>query len=132
MEEHTIPKLAFNKRSNMLLRLSTFLVLLSTTYSQQPATINVDRNWKIPETTKVGSLVKTAEVQGENNETVTFSLSLEDPFNPNQENPFWIHPHNVNRFVFDSYHRETNKIHFKGFVYLNKSLEGKVSAVCGT
>lgn len=79
----------------MLILLTTLFVLASTTKSQQPATINVDRNWKIPETTKVGSLVKTVEVQGENNETIVFSLSTDDPFNPYQENPFWIHPQNV-------------------------------------
>ena len=79
----------------MISQLYILIILLTAAQSQQPATINVDRNWKIPETTKVGTVVKTVEVQGENNATIVFSLSLEDPFNPNQENFFWIHPHTV-------------------------------------
>jgi hypothetical protein len=79
----------------MLLLLSSLFVLVCNSKSQQPTTINVDRDWKIPETTKVGTIVKTVEVPGENNETIQFSVSLDDPFNPNLENPFWIHPHSV-------------------------------------
>lgn len=88
------------------------LLLFSTTQSRgiEPATIAVDRNWSIPESTKVGTIVKTVNVQGENNQTVNYSLELDDPFSPNQENPFWIHP-------------------TTGYVYLNKSLEGRVSFV---
>lgn len=84
------------------------LLLFSTIQSLGfgPATIEVDRNWSIPESTKVGTIVKTVHVQS--NETVTYSLELDDLFNSNQENPFWIHP-------------------TTGYVYLNKSLEGRVS-----
>lgn len=74
----------------------------------EPATIYVDRNWLIPESTQVGTIVKTVSVKGENNEAVQYTLDLDDIFNPNVENPFWINP-------------------TTGYVYLNKSLEGKVS-----
>lgn len=86
------------------------LVLFSTTNTRglEPATISVDRDWSIPESTKVGTIVKTVNVQSGNNETINYSLEFDDPFNPNLENPFWIHPTN-------------------GYVYLNKSLEGRVS-----
>jgi hypothetical protein len=82
-------------QKNMLMHVSLFIFVVVFARSQQPATINVDRNWTIPESTKLGTIVKTVDVQGENNETIIFSLSLEDPFNPNQENPFWIHPNTV-------------------------------------
>lgn len=84
-------------------------LLLQATRSRgiEPSTINVDRNWSIPETTKIGTIVKTVNVQGENNQTINYSLELDDPFSPNQENPFWIDPST-------------------GYVYLNKSLEGRV------
>lgn len=62
----------------------------------------------IPESTQIGTIVKTVSAKGENNETVQYTLDLDDPFNPNIENPFWINP-------------------TTGYVYLNKSLEGKVS-----
>lgn len=80
------------------------------TLGLEPATINVDRNWIIPESTKVGTIVKSVHVQGNsNNNTITYSLeSPDDPFNPPVDNPFWIHPHS-------------------GYVYLNQSLEGRVS-----
>lgn len=86
------------------------LLLFSTTHSRGigPATITVDRNWSIPESTKVGQIVKTVHVQSETNDTISYSLELDDPFSPNQENPFWIHPNT-------------------GYVYLNSSLEGRVS-----
>lgn len=86
------------------------LLLFSTTKSSglEPATIAVDRNWSVPESTKVGTIVKTVNVQSENNQTINYSLELDDPFNPNLESPFWIHP-------------------TTGYVYLNKSLEGRVS-----
>lgn len=86
------------------------LLLISTTRSRgiEPATINVDRNWSLPESTQLGSIVKTVHVQSQNNQTVHYSLELDDPFSPNKENPFWIHP-------------------TTGYVYLNKSLEGRVS-----
>lgn len=74
----------------------------------EPSTISVDRNWLIPESTSIGTIVKTVSVTGENNETILFTLELEDPFNPNMVNPFWIDPST-------------------GYVYLNQSLEGKVS-----
>lgn len=84
----------------MLLVVSLFILFVVIAQSQQPATINVDRNWTIPESTKLGTIVKTVHVQGENNQTIVYSLSLEDPFNPKQENPFWIHPHTVS-FIFE-------------------------------
>lgn len=86
------------------------LLLFSTTHSRGigPSTITVDRNWSIPESTKIGTIVKTVQVQSETNETINYSLELDDPFSPNQENPFWIDPST-------------------GYVYLNKSLEGRVS-----
>lgn len=93
-------------------RLSILILLLfSTTHSSGigPATITVDRNWSIPESTKVGQIVKTVHVQSETNDTIKYSLELDDPFSPNQENPFWIHPNT-------------------GYVYLNSSLEGRVSS----
>lgn len=65
-------------------------------------------NWMIPETTPVGTIVKTVQLQGvqlEENEKI-FSLSLHLP--PSTENPFWVEPSN-------------------GDVYLNKTLEGMVS-----
>jgi hypothetical protein len=79
----------------MLVHVWFLIFLVVVAQSQQPATINVDRNWTIPESTILGTIVKTVHVQGENNETIVYSLSLEDPFNPNQENPFWIHPGTV-------------------------------------
>lgn len=90
-----------------------FVLLLLPFFSKsqrgsEPATINVDRNWLIPESTKLGTIVKTVRVTGENAESTEFTLDLEDPFNPHLENPFWIDP-------------------ATGYVYLNKSLEGKVS-----
>ncbi|CRL08221.1 CLUMA_CG020997, isoform A [Clunio marinus] len=95
----------------MRLHISLLLLLLFTTTQSrgiEPATISVDRNWSIPESTKIGTIVQTVHVQGENNQTVSYSLELVDPFSPNQENPFWIHPHT-------------------GYVYLNKSLEGRAN-----
>lgn len=92
-------------------RLSILVLLLfSTTHSRGigPSTITVDRNWSIPESTKVGQIVKTVHVQSETNATINYSLELDDPFSPNQENPFWIHP-------------------TTGYVYLNRTLEGRVS-----
>lgn len=85
------------------------LLALKESCGIEPATINVDRNWNIPESTKVGTIVKTVTVQGENNQTRSFSLELEyNPFSPSKhENPFWI----------DSQ---------TGYVYLNTSLEGWV------
>lgn len=74
----------------------------------EPATINVDRNWIIPESTKVGSIVKTVSVKADNNETILYTLEMDDLFHPNMANPFWIDPST-------------------GYVYLNQSLEGKVS-----
>lgn len=94
--------------------IATLLVLLALATKEsrgiEPATITVDRNWNIPESTKVGTIVKTVNVQGENNQTRTYSLELEaNPFSRNQqENPFWIDPQT-------------------GYVYLNTSLEGWVS-----
>lgn len=81
----------------MLLIFTILLVLVTATRSQQPATINVDRDWKIPEMTKIGTIVKSVDVQGENDAKILFSLSLEDFSNPNQKNPFWIHPHTVRK-----------------------------------
>ena|SRR5690349_7093362 len=95
----------------MKLRVSIVILLLFTTTRSsgiQPATISVDRNWSILESTKIGTIVKTVHVQGEDNQTVNYSLEFDDPFSPNQENPFWIHP-------------------TTGYVFLNKSLEGRVS-----
>lgn len=92
----------------------TFVILLlSTTHlhtsnGMEPATIHVDRNWEIPDSTRVGEIVKTVRVTGNvdvNN--INFALELDDPFSPNVDNPFWINSQT-------------------GFVYLNKSLEGMV------
>lgn len=79
---------------------------ISQSKSSEPATITVDRNWLIPESTKIGDVVKSALVQPESNKTVSYSLEL-DPFSSIKENPFWIHPHT-------------------GYIFLNKSLEGHV------
>lgn len=86
-----------------------FVLLLLPLFSKsqrgfEPATIEVDRNWLIPESTLVGTIVKTVRVKGENTESVQYTLDVDD----NIENPFWIDP-------------------TTGYVYLNKSLEGKVS-----
>ena len=72
-----------------------------------PATIEVDRNWSIPETTKIGTIVKTVHVQSDNNKTIVYSLEPDELFGSDIENPFWIDPNT-------------------GYVYLNKSLEGRV------
>lgn len=86
------------------------LLLFSTTHSRgiEPKTINVERNWSIPESTKVGTIVKSVHVNSESNQTVIYTLELDDLFGQNIENPFWIDP-------------------ASGYVYLNKSLEGRVS-----
>jgi hypothetical protein len=86
------------------------LLLFSTTHSRgiEPATIAVDRNWIIPESTQIGTIVKTVHVQSDNNQTIQYSLEYDDPFNPNLENPFWIDQST-------------------GYVYLNTSLVGRVS-----
>lgn len=86
------------------------LLLFSTTQSRgiEPKTINVERNWSIPESTKVGTIVKSVHVNSESNQTVIYTLELDDLFSQNQVNPFWIDPSS-------------------GYVYLNKSLEGRVS-----
>ncbi|XP_070501931.1 tyrosine kinase receptor Cad96Ca [Chironomus tepperi] len=87
--------------------LQIFVVfLLSTAHSRGfgPGTITVDRNWNIPEATKVGTLVKTVEVKGVNR-NVTYALENDDMLSKDLDNPFWINPNN-------------------GYVYLNKSLEG--------
>lgn len=95
----------------MRLSISLLILLLFSAIQSRgfgPATIDVDRNWSIPETTKLGTIVKTVHVQSDNNQTVYYySLELDDLFSGNQENPFWIHP-------------------TTGYVYLNKSLEGRV------
>lgn len=93
-----------------IISLLILLFAIKTSLCIEPATISVDRNWNIPESTKVGTIVKTVNVQGENNHTRTYSLELEyNPFGSNeQENPFWINPQT-------------------GYVYLNTSLEGWVS-----
>lgn len=84
--------------------------VLWTTHSRGsgPGTILVDRNWNIPESTKVGTLVKTVQVTGIANRTVYYSLEKDELLFSELENPFWIDPAN-------------------GYVYLNKSLEGWVS-----
>lgn len=80
----------------MLLHVSILIFVVVIAQSQQPATINVDRNWSIPESTKLGTIVKTVSSERkDSNETIIYSLSLEDPFNPHQENPFWIDPKSV-------------------------------------
>lgn len=88
------------------------IFLLSTAHSRGfgPGTITVDRNWNIPESTKVGSLVKTVQVSGIN-KTVTYALENDEMLSRDLDNPFWIDPTN-------------------GYVYLNKSLEGWVSSIC--
>lgn len=110
------------------MHVSIFIFLVVVTKTQNPLTINVDRNWTVPQETVIGTIVKTVHVQAENNETVVYSLSLEDPYNPNQENPFWIHPHTVSL----KKHNQKKIIYFyfsrQGYVYLNKSLEGTVSS----
>ena len=90
--------------------LSLLLLLLFFTSNSRgfgPLTIKVDRNWIVPEATALGTLIKPVQVEGANDRSITFSLEL-DEFATNKENPFWIHP-------------------TTGFVYLNKSLEGRVS-----
>lgn len=86
------------------------MFLISTTHSRGsgPGTITVDRNWNIPESTVVGTLVKTVQVTGIANRTVTYSLENDEMLNRDLENPFWINPST-------------------GYVYLNRSLEGWVS-----
>lgn len=87
--------------------LQIFVVfLLSTAHSRGfgPGTITVNRNWNIPEETKVGTLVQPVRMSGSNG-NVTFSLENE---NKEFDNPFWINPNT-------------------GYVYLNQSLEGWVS-----
>lgn len=91
--------------------ISLLVLLLFSTHKSRgfgPATIEVDRNWNIPETTQIGTIVKTVHAQSDNNRTMNYSLELDDLFSSNQENPFWINP-------------------TTGYVYLNKSLEGRVS-----
>jgi hypothetical protein len=95
----------------MKLSFSLFLLLLfSTTQSRgfEPLTIDVDRNWIIPESTQIGTIVKTVHVKSQNNRTIQYSLEFDDIFNPDLKNPFWIHP-------------------TTGYVYLNSSLLGRVS-----
>lgn len=93
-----------------LVVLALALFLFSTTQSRgiEPKTINVERNWNIPESTKVGTIVKSVHVNSDSNQTVIYTLELDDLFSQNIENPFWIDPQS-------------------GYVYLNKSLEGRVS-----
>lgn len=75
-----------------------------------PATIHVDRNWDIPDSTRIGEIVKTVRVTGNYDpNTINFTLEPESgPWSSNLENPFWINPQT-------------------GFVYLNTSLVGWVS-----
>jgi hypothetical protein len=77
----------------------------------EPVTITVDRNWNIPESTKVGSIVKTVRASGSGDRMIEYTLSVDDMISRGVDNPFWIHPHT-------------------GFVYLNKSLEGRVRRDC--
>lgn len=87
------------------------LLLLATKFSRGsgPGTISVDRNWSVPESTKIGQIVKTVRVTGVGNRSVTYSLETDDTLGfGNFESPFWINPST-------------------GYVYLNKSLEGWVS-----
>ncbi|KAG5666292.1 hypothetical protein PVAND_017843 [Polypedilum vanderplanki] len=84
------------------------LLLLATKFSRGsgPGTISVDRNWSVPESTKIGQIVKTVRVTGVGNRSVSYSLETDDTLGfGNFESPFWINPST-------------------GYVYLNKSLEG--------
>lgn len=88
-----------------------FLLLLAVCSSDgmEPSTIHVDRNWDIPDSTRVGEIVKTVRVTGNYDpNSIKFTLEPDDPWNKDLENPFWINSQT-------------------GFVYLNKSLEGWVS-----
>lgn len=105
---HTMKTIKFHVHTFII------LLLLSTTQldhsnGMEPATIHVDRNWEIPDSTRVGDIVKTVRLTGNVDASkINFTLEPDDPFNPNLDNPFWINPQS-------------------GFVYLNKSLEGRVS-----
>lgn len=91
----------------LLTVLVAITLLPSKSRGIEPATIMVDRNWSVPESTQIGTIVKTVHVQGKDNKTINYTLELDDPFSPNQENPFWIDP-------------------TSGYVYLNKTLDGRV------
>jgi hypothetical protein len=100
------------RRDGMEIYVRTFFILLLTQLERSdgmsPATIHVDRNWDIPDSTKVGEIVKTVRVTG-NYDPNTINFTLEPEAGPwgSSENPFWINPQT-------------------GFVYLNMSLVGWV------
>jgi hypothetical protein len=106
-----------NRGTNRMRHIHTSVLvalLLATTTSRGsgPGTIVVDRNWNVPESTRVGQIVKTVTVKDVGNRSVSFSLENDDTLGFAEfESPFWINP-------------------LTGYVYLNKSVEGWVSYWC--
>uniref|UniRef100_A0A182LY47 receptor protein-tyrosine kinase n=1 Tax=Anopheles culicifacies TaxID=139723 RepID=A0A182LY47_9DIPT len=68
-----------------------------------PPVIVVDRHWRIPENTTVGTLITRVKAEDNEDDKLEFGL---DALGANQEQPFEIDPHT-------------------GFVYLNSSVEGR-------